>query len=115
VAAVVTTIPALVAELQAAAAMAPSKAARGCTKAAFDTQAHARSLVPVDTGNLKNSITVAAYGTDGPYAEVGPEAVYGGYVEHGTVNMAAQPYLAPALDLVAPGFEQAMTDSLMLR
>ena len=41
--------------------------------------------VPVDKGNLKNSIQVASYVQDGiATAEVGPTADYAPYVEYGT-------------------------------
>ena len=47
------------------------------------------------TGNLANSIIVDLV-EGGKFAEVGPEAPYGHYVEYGTVKMAARPYLFPA-------------------
>lgn len=54
----------------------------------------ATTLVPVDTGNLRDSI----------HAEIGAtevvayaDAEYAEYVEYGTYKMAAQPYFEPAL------------------
>lgn len=60
---------------------------------------------PVDTGNLRNSISGSTTDLEG---EAGPTAAYGGFVERGTSRMAPQPYMAPALDAVAPGFAQAI-------
>lgn len=55
----------------------------------------AKSLAPVDTGNLKNSISMTGTGLD---REVSPTAEYGIYQELGTSTQPAQPYLAPALE-----------------
>jgi len=64
-------------------------------KTTLDIEADAKKIVPVDTGNLKNSITSDI---DGPHGEVGPTASYGAYVEYGTARMAPQPYMGPAAD-----------------
>lgn len=78
-------------------------------KALTDIQAGAQNRAPVDTGNLKNSISTATQG-NGAYArgEVGPTAKYGAFVENGTSRARAQPYLRPATDAVLPGYEQAL-------
>jgi HK97 gp10 family phage protein len=81
-------------------------------KSLVDGVAAAKNKVPVDTGNLKGSIshsdlrTVGSTGTIG--GEFGPTAEYGPYVEHGTSRMAPQPFMGPAADLITPSFEQAM-------
>lgn len=54
----------------------------------------ARAMCPVDTGRLKDSITVSA-GADG--AQISADTDYAAYVEFGTYKMAAQPFLVPAL------------------
>ena len=103
-------------------------------KAAFDIQREAMRNAPVDTGFLKGSIYVVTKGastydqaaeaqSNNPQAELLPEveqppddqsafiavgATYGLYVELGTVNMAAQPYLVPAVELIRPQYEAAM-------
>jgi HK97 gp10 family phage protein len=51
----------------------------------------ARAIVPKDTGALAASIVPVAEG-------VAAVQRYAGFVEFGTVNMDAQPYLEPALD-----------------
>lgn len=56
---------------------------------------------PVDTGNLRSSISGTSVGLIG---EIGPTADYGKYVEEGTSRMAPQPYMRPALDAATPAF-----------
>jgi len=64
------------------------------TQAALRVQGSAKDLCPVDTGNLKASISHEV-GDD--EARVGTNVEYAPYVEMGTVKMAAQPYLYPGL------------------
>jgi len=80
-------------------------------KAAFDVERIAKTLAPVDTGFLKNSIhTVIQASNFRTYgAEVIADASYASYVEYGTSRMAPQPFMQPALDRVSPGFVAAMT------
>lgn len=75
-------------------------------KTAFDIQADAQSVVPVDTGNLKNSIGVTMISRLA--AEIGPTADYGIYVEYGTSTQAPQPYMTPASDRNEPIFNSAV-------
>ena len=81
-------------------------------KSAVDGVRVAKNLAPVDTGNLKNSIShsdLRGVGQSGTLAaEFGPTADYGVYVEHGTSRMAPQPFMGPAADAITPAFEQAM-------
>lgn len=63
-------------------------------KAAEAVAAQAREQCPIDTGALKNSISVSA---DGNSAVISANTDYAGYVEFGTSKMAAQPFLVPAL------------------
>lgn len=93
--------------LGAIAAELEGKAAAVVKKTAFDLEAHAKSVVPVDTGNLKGHIeTVIESG--GLAATVTAEAEYGIYIEMGTAHMPARPYMTPAAELVRGPFEQAM-------
>ena len=89
---------------------------RGLTKIAINVEGDAISLVPVDSGRLKGSITYAVKGgesntrspakpgdgvsspTDEMTAHVGTNVEYAQHVEYGTVKMSAQPFLRPALN-----------------
>lgn len=65
---------------------------------ALRVQLEARRLAPVDTGRLRASIQHVMGADDrGPYADVGTNVQYAPHVEYGTVHMAAQPFLRPAL------------------
>jgi HK97 gp10 family phage protein len=66
------------------------------TASALVVEGQAKALVPVDTGNLRNSITHEVKKQE---ARVGTNVEYAPFVELGTVKMAAQPYLNPALEL----------------
>jgi HK97 gp10 family phage protein len=76
------------------------------TAAAIEGQA--KVLCPVDTGALRNSIMVTEKGEMS--AEVGPHMEYGGYIEWGTVHMAAQPYLTPAAEGARPAWEAGLRE-----
>ena len=78
-------------------------------KAASDIKRDAQAFAPVDTGNLRSSITYeTAELAGGVRAEIGPTAAYGHYVEYGTSRMAPHAYLGPAFDRHAHAFETAL-------
>lgn len=83
-----------------------AEASRVVRKTARDIEAGAKSIVPVDTGNLKNSIQVTEQ--DDLNATIGTHVEYAAYVEYGTHRMAAQPYLTPAAERARPSFNEAM-------
>lgn len=58
----------------------------------------ARRRVPVDTGRLRDSIKVARTANGARY---GSDVDYALFVEFGTVDTPAQPFLRPGLDDVA--------------
>lgn len=103
----------LAARMEASRRMIGQRAARVVRRSAAQVEALSKQNAPVDTGNLRNSITTIMQG-DGRFAtmqaSIGPTAHYGGYVEYGTSRMAPQPYLGPALDAVKPEFEAAMRE-----
>jgi HK97 gp10 family phage protein len=66
---------------------------------AFDVEARAKVLCPVDTGTLRRSIHTV-FSNGGLKALVGPSVAYSIYVEFGTRFMAARPYMRPAAALV---------------
>jgi HK97 gp10 family phage protein len=92
-------------KVTAEAQVLASKAVR---KTLFDIEADAKQLAPVDTGNLRNSISSDITG-DGRHgamsAEIGPTAEYGVYQEYGTSTQPGQPFLGPAYDRRAPALE----------
>ena len=95
----------LSADLRTEGHAAARRTALAIRKTAKDIERDAKVLAPVDTGNLRNSITSTVRGLTG---EVGPTADYGAYVEEGTSRMGPQPYMGPATDRNAALFVQAM-------
>lgn len=66
---------------------------KGLEMVGLQGEKHAKALCPVDTGNLRNSIT---HTTDEDSAYIGTNVEYAPYVEFGTSRQKAQPYLRPA-------------------
>lgn len=64
-----------------------------CAEQAID---YATDIVPVDTGNLRNSIT-KEYDKSEHVVYIGTDVEYAPYVEFGTYKMEARPYLKPAV------------------
>lgn len=58
-------------------------------------EGYAKRACPVDTGNLRNSITHAVESAENA-VYVGTNVEYAPYVEMGTCRTAAQPFLRPA-------------------
>lgn len=64
-----------------------------------------KAIVPVDTGNLRNHITVEGPKRDGNfnYIEIGvldadkDTAIYSNVIEYGSTRQAAQPYFRPVM------------------
>lgn len=62
-------------------------------------ESHAKEYCPVDTGNLRNSITHDHKESgDKATVYVGTNVEYAPYVELGTYKMDAQPYLRPGIE-----------------
>jgi HK97 gp10 family phage protein len=64
------------------------------TKAAIFVQNEARSLAPVDSGNLKESID---YEVEESKAIVKTDVEYAIFQEYGTKKMSSHPFMRPAL------------------
>lgn len=97
------------ADLSKAGGRAGMLANQALRKTTADVIRDAKILAPVDTGNLRNSISADITGTDTTTeAVIGPTAHYGVYQEMGTSRNKPQPYLRPAFDRNVPAFEQAM-------
>jgi HK97 gp10 family phage protein len=67
---------------------------RALEHAGLAMESYAKALCPVDTGNLRNSISHAH---DDNTVVVGTNVEYAPHVELGTVRQRAQPYLVPAV------------------
>jgi len=67
---------------------------RALEKSAIVVEGDAAALCAVDTGNLRESIRREVGEKE---AIVGTNTNYAPYLEYGTSNMKAQPYLRPAL------------------
>lgn len=65
----------------------------------------AKRLCPVDTGNLRNSIT---HTVSGETAYIGTNVEYAAYVEMGTTRTVAKPYLKPAVADNADVYKQIL-------
>ena len=81
------------------------------SKTSTDIVASAKKASPVDTGNLRASISASPVesGEDGSfYVEVGPTAAYGVFVELGTSRAPAQPFLFPAAESHSEALTKAM-------
>ena len=107
------------------AVRAASKAVREGAKI---IQKAARAKVPVDTGNLKRSITIKVLNKKREAMEVaaliGPgtgyfskskktrvgDGFYGFFVEYGTKKMKAQPFMRPAYDENTVAAQQAIVN-----
>ena len=69
---------------------------RALEKCGLTAEGYAKKLAPVDTGNLRNSITHDV--DDGEQAAyIGTNVEYAPYQELGTIHMKAQPFLKPAV------------------
>jgi len=77
-------------------------------------EAEAKRRCPVDTGNLRSSITPVVESWAAGY--VGTNVQYAPFVEYGTKHMAAQPFLEPAFiegkRRAKEIFEKAMTRAI---
>ena len=69
---------------------------RGLEKCGLVADGYAKKLCPVDTGNLRNSITHVVDEQE-PAAYIGTNVEYAPYVCLGTIHMKAQPFLKPAV------------------
>jgi HK97 gp10 family phage protein len=101
-----TTVELVFNRLPELEALLEQRAGEAVAKAAHDLEAHAKSMAPVDTGALRNSITAEQFAALAWIVAVGAE--YGVYQEFGTVKMGAQPFLVPAFNTVAPVLTAAL-------
>lgn len=76
-------------------------------QATLDAQEYAISFAPVETGNLRGSITNDIDGLNGAIY-TGVE--YSAHQEFGTYKMPAHPYFTPAIEAVTDQFRKDMED-----
>ena len=69
---------------------------RGLETCGLVAEGYAKKLAPVDTGNLRNSITHDVDDVE-PAAYIGTNVEYAPYQELGTIHMKAHPFLKPAV------------------
>ena len=91
--------------------------AEGDVKKAVQTSTYrlasnARKRAPVDTGNLRSSITSTAKLNNGFSGEVTAGAEYAPFVEFGTRKAESQPFMGPAAEEEQPKFNQAIKEAL---
>lgn len=98
---------ALEADLAAAPAQVTAEAVRAVDHNTDEMARDAREFAPVLTGNLRARIRAMSLGLTG---RVVSEADYGGYVEHGTSDTPAQPYMRPASELAGPRLADDLGD-----
>lgn len=84
---------------------------RALERIGSQAEGYAKDLCPVDTGNLRNSITHKVDSAE-KAAYIGTNVEYAPYVELGTVKMAAQPYLKPAVADHAKTYENILEDEM---
>lgn len=87
-------------KLEALQAGLRAKADAAVRKVALDVEAYAKSVVPVDTGNLKNSLSADKRGDFEWWVHTNVE--YAPFVELGTSRMHAKPFLTPAVERARP-------------
>lgn len=104
-------VRALGSRLQGAGGRVGLKAAAALRKTAYDIEADAKALAPVDTGNLRNSITTSIGGdgrTGTMTADIGPTAEYGIHQEYGTSTQPGTPFMGPAFDRRVPLYTEVL-------
>jgi len=73
----------------------PEAIAKALEMIGLKAEGYAKKKCPVDTGNLRNSITHRVQ-VEEKAAYIGTNVEYGPYVEMGTSKMDARPFLKPA-------------------
>ena len=68
---------------------------RALTRIGLSAEGYAKKECPVDTGNLRNSITHEVVQSE-KAVYIGTNVEYAAYVELGTTRTKAKPYLKPA-------------------
>ena len=84
---------------------------RGLETCGLVAEGYAKKLAPVDTGNLRNSITHTV-DEEEPAAYIGTNVEYAPYVCLGTIHTNAQPFLKPAVNDYKDEYRKILENSL---
>lgn len=84
---------------------------RALERVGMAAEGYAKDLCPVDTGNLRNSISHKVDDAE-QAVYIGTNVDYAPYVELGTVKMDAQPFLKPAAADHRQTYKNIMEDEL---
>lgn len=84
--------------------------AKGLEEIGLAAEGYAKKECPVDTGNLRNSITHISDGQK--KVVIGTNVEYGPYVEMGTSRQKAQPFLRPAAQNHVSKYKQILRSAL---
>lgn len=84
-----------------------AQASAAVRETAYAVEARAKQVVPVRTGNLRNSIQTDAE-PGALRATVGTGVDYAIYVEYGASGRPPRPYLTPAAEAERPEFARRM-------
>lgn len=86
-------------------------AERALTRIGFEAEGYAKKECPVDTGNLRNSITHEVVQSE-KAVYIGTNVEYAAYVELGTVRTKAKPYLKPAATEHSTVYKRIMEEEM---
>ena len=87
------------------------KIERGLIACGLTAEGHAKSLCPVDTGRLRNSITNQVDMSE-QAVYIGTNVEYAPYVELGTSRMPARPFLRPAAHDHGPEYQELLRQAM---
>lgn len=82
---------------------------RELTKTAYKIEAQAKRNCPIDTGNLRRSITTDIGDME---VDIGSNCEYAGYVHDGTYKMAARPFLEEATNSEIEGLADRIAEAI---
>ena len=84
---------------------------RALTRIGLEAEGYAKKECPVDTGNLRNSITHEVVQSE-KAVYIGTNVEYAAYVELGTVRTKAKPYLKPAATEHSTVYKRIMEEEM---
>lgn len=84
---------------------------RALTRIGLSAEGYAKKECPVDTGNLRNSITHEVVQSE-KAVYIGTNVEYAAYVELGTTRTKAKPYLKPAATEHSTVYKRIMEEEM---